>query len=145
MSHVSTYGKIANTPQALTALAAAAEAMGGTLTPSDTYRWYGVHVGDYPLPEGFTKADMGKCKYKISFPDCGYDIGVLPHPLRPDELVVIFDFWTGGKGLVAKVGKQAEKLLQMYGVHAAMQWAQSKGKAAHVTQLPNGTYQIEVQ
>jgi hypothetical protein len=33
-----------------------------------TYRWFGRSVGDYPLPEGFTAAELGTCHHACRFP-----------------------------------------------------------------------------
>jgi len=145
MSHVDVHSAIANTPQAVAALAAAAQALGGTLEQADKIRWFGRHVGDWPIPEGFTVSDIGKCKYKISFPGVSYDVGVIPHPQDPSKLCIYYDFYGPGRQLQRIVGKGAEKLMQQYGLHAALAWAKSKGKQASVMQLPNGYYQVEAQ
>jgi len=34
-----------------------------------SYRWYGEHVGDYPLPEGFEEHDLGRCDHVIRLTD----------------------------------------------------------------------------
>ena len=33
------------------------------------YNWYGEHVGDFALPEGFTEADLGRCDHAIRMND----------------------------------------------------------------------------
>lgn len=33
------------------------------------YNWYGTHVGDFALPEGFTEADLGRCDHAIRMND----------------------------------------------------------------------------
>ena len=76
-----------------------------------TYAWFGKHVGDYPIPEGFTVNDMGKCDHAIHIPGCNYEIGVV---MRPDgQVKLIWDFWSSG-GLVKALGTKAEKLKQAY-------------------------------
>ena len=42
-----------------------------------TFRWYGVRVGDYPLPEAFPAADRGTCGQAVRLPDNenAYDVG----------------------------------------------------------------------
>jgi hypothetical protein len=144
MSHVDSFGKIADTPQAVACLTAAAKSLGGVLTKSDTYNWYGTHVGDHPLPEGFAKEDMGKCIYKITFPGVHYEVGIARHPKRPGELVVIFDHYADGKKIQALIGKQAEKLLHAYGVNAAMLWARSRGLSPVVKKNADGSTLVEV-
>jgi len=47
-----------------------------------TFRWFGVHVGDYKVPDGFAVQDMGKCDHAIGLPGNGpskkaYEIGVV--------------------------------------------------------------------
>ena len=55
-----------------------------------TYKWFGKHVGDYPLPEGFTVDDMGKCSHAIKVPGAKYEIGVVK---KGKDWKVIYDFW----------------------------------------------------
>src|ERR1035437_5141802 len=65
-----------------------------------TYKWYGTHVGDYPLPAGFTKADMGKCDYAIRLKGNtqAYEVGVVKSKTG-SGYQMIWDFWAGGQGL----------------------------------------------
>lgn len=70
------------------------------------------HVGDYPLPLGFTVKDMGKCHHAVGFPGIAYEVGIIEvnklpadHPARlavdakgkrlyPDgAFVPMFDFY----------------------------------------------------
>ena len=55
-----------------------------------TYKWFGTHVGDYPLPTGFTKEDMGKCDHAIRVPGARYEIGVVQ---KDEKWQVIYDFY----------------------------------------------------
>jgi hypothetical protein len=66
MSHVTNIDiEISN----LTALESAIQEMGGTfLRDKKNYEWYGRHVGDFPLPPGFTKEMLGKCEHAIGLP-----------------------------------------------------------------------------
>lgn len=34
-----------------------------------TYNWYGEHIGDYPVPEGFAESDLGRCEHAIKLTD----------------------------------------------------------------------------
>jgi len=99
----------------LAALKEAGQRLGLELVQQSTYRWFGQHVGDYPLPEGFTKDDLGKCDYVLRIPNNkqAYEIGIVK---RKDGqgYQPLWDFWAGGYGLEAKVGKDAEKLIQEY-------------------------------
>lgn len=79
----------------------------------NTYKWYGTHVGDYPVPAGFQISDLGKCDHCISVKgnSKAYEIGVVE---RNGELLFLWDFWSGGFGLEKVIGKNAEKLVQAY-------------------------------
>lgn len=110
------------------------------------YNWWGHHVGDWPLPVGFKKADLGKCEHAISVvgnPDA-YEIGLARYPVGTKKKVkladgseqeidvggkfaMLFDFYQGGKGLMAKCGDNAEKLLQSYAVQVATKQARRQG------------------
>lgn len=75
-----------------------------------TYRWWGRHVGDYPIPEGFTKEDMGKCDHAISIPGAIYEIGIVN---RNGKVHLLWDFYRTG-GLQVVLGDKAGKLKQAY-------------------------------
>lgn len=50
----------------LDALAAALETLGCELRRDQrTYAWWGTSVGDYPLPAGMSKNDLGTCMHAI--------------------------------------------------------------------------------
>ena len=109
MSHVS---KIEMEIQSLHDLKLACKDMGLTFVKNQkTYAWYGRWVGDYPLPEGKTVEDLGKCDHAIQVPGCEYEIGVIKKPEGGYELV--WDFWRSG-GLENVLGKDAGKLKQAY-------------------------------
>lgn len=88
-----------------------------------TYAWYGKHVGDYPLPEGFSVSDMGKCDHAIRVPGAKYEVGVVE---RNQKYVLLWDFWEDG-GLEPALGKNAGRLKQAYGVEKATREARLKG------------------
>lgn len=67
------------------------------------YRWYGSHVGDYPLPDGFTVEDLGKCVHAIKVPGCDWEIG-LSVPRNGKGLRMLFDFWGPGQALSKALG-----------------------------------------
>lgn len=104
----------------LEALKKAAEDLGGQLVEAKTYRWFGRYVNDSPLPEGIAAEDLGKCDFKITFPDMprAYEIGVLQ---RGNELELLYDYWAGGYGMCDRVGLNVhepklgpQKLLEHY-------------------------------
>lgn len=137
MSHVE------NCTTILRNLAAARDAaaeLGGILSESATYNWFGEHMGDYPLPAGMTKEELGKCEYKIAFPGIRYEIGVkLMTPAMADAKIkagsmqekdrhkpgytLLYDFFGDsrqhdGQKLLAKCGKALGDLIQRYEHHA---------------------------
>jgi hypothetical protein len=79
------------------------------------YKWYGRHVGDYPIPAGFAKDDLGRCDHMISVTDnvMAYQIGVCQRK-DGDGYTLLWDFWAGGHGLQDAVGRGAHKLIQGY-------------------------------
>lgn len=81
-----------------------------------TYKWYGTHVGDYPLPAGITKNDLGKCEHAIGVKDASgstYEVGVVKAK-DGEGYTLLWDFWAGGHGLQEKVGNGCGKLLTGY-------------------------------
>lgn len=95
-----------------------------------SYKWYGRHVGDYPLPEGFTHKDLGKCDHAIGVPgnSRAYEIGVVK---KGDSYTMLWDFWQGGFGLQEKVGDGCGELVDQYAQEVAMkeasEFAQAQG------------------
>lgn len=135
MSHVS---KIDIKPTDLAALKLAAKRLGGELVEQKTYKWYGTSVGDYPLPEGFTAKDLGKCDFAIKFPDAKYEVGVVKRKDGKPGYELLWDFWSGGFGLEKAIGKDGNKLKQSYGVEAAKRAAMLKGWSCFEQKTPTG-------
>lgn len=77
-----------------------------------TYRWFGRFVGDY-REAGTDPKDMGKCDHAIGLPNNAhaYEIGVAK---QGDKYVLRYDFWSGGMGLEAVVGKKCSNLTEAY-------------------------------
>lgn len=126
MSHVA---QIELQVRDLEALKRAAKSLGLEFVENQrTYRWYGRSVGDYPLPEGFTVQDLGKCDHALRVPGNphAYEIGVVRSRTSPGW-VLLWDFWQGGYGLQELVGEGAHKLKQAYAVEAAKRAAQRAG------------------
>lgn len=140
MSHVSDIKlKVMN----LDLLRQAAEKLGLIMRSQETYRWYGRHVGDYPLPEGFTKEDLGKCTYALSVPgnDEAFEVGVVA---RPDgSYTLLWDFWNGGFGLEEAIGKDGEKLIEEYEALVFKQVAIEQGYEVSETVDSNGVRTLE--
>lgn len=137
MSHVA---QISMEIKDLDALAAACKDLGLELVRNQhTYKWYGYSVGDYPLPEGFTAEDLGKCDHAIRVPGnpSAYEIGVVRNRTG-NGYVLLWDFWQGGYGMQARVGDHGEKLKQGYTVHVASRYWQKKGFHTTTTQRTDG-------
>ena len=121
----------------LDALAQAAEKLGLQLRLGQkTYRWWGYSVGDYPLPEGMTTADLGKCQHAISLNETAYEIGVIEHA---GKFSLVWDFYGGGKGLEKVVGNGCKNLINEYTIMAAKNAALAQG---WMCQELNNTLQI---
>lgn len=103
-----------------------------------TYRWYGQHVGDYPIPAGFTAEDMGRCDHAIRVPGATYEIGVVK---RDDKHILLWDFWRSG-GLEQALGRNAGRLKQAYAVARVRQQAHLGKYRLRQQQTTNGTIQL---
>lgn len=126
----------------LNVLRSAAERLGCELVEAKTYKWYGRHVGDYPIPEGFKKEDLGKCDYVIRVKGAGpktYEVGVVK---KGKTLKFLWDFYAGGYGLVEKIGKGAGLLKQACGIEAAKKAAKRRGMKVKEKTLKDGQIQL---
>ena len=114
----------------LKALASAAKLLGMELRENQkTYRYWGHGVGDFPLPEGFTPKDLGKCDHALSVidkPDA-YEVGVCNRRDGRQGFTLLWDFYAGGKGLMEKIGKDGNKLKQSYAEIVAANALKKKG------------------
>ena len=127
MSHVSTIELEIND---LEALKKACVSLGFEFRENQKeYAWYGRHMGDYPIPEGMTKEDLGKCQHAIRVPGAKYEVGVISGQ-KPGTHQLIWDFWGSG-GLVPKIGKRAEVLKRAYAEHRVRR-AVSRQRGARV-------------
>jgi hypothetical protein len=113
----------------LDCLKKAAKALGMDLVKASKFKWFGQHVGDYPLPQGFTKEDMGKCDYvlRIKGNDHAYEVGVCKRRDGKPGYTLLWDFWRGGYGLEAAIGKDGGKLKQNYAVSVAKKQMAEQG------------------
>lgn len=102
-----------------------------------TYKWYGRHVGDYPMPEGLTEKDLGKCTHAIHLNKEAYEIGLLAQ--SDGSYRMLWDFWSGGYGLQNAVGKDCRDLIGDYTIEAArnaasaQQWLTEDNKDGSLT------------
>lgn len=142
MSHVA---KIAIEIRDLEALRAACTRIGCTLREGQrTYKWYGEHVGDYPLPEGFSVDDLGHCEHAIGVPGANYEVGVVRRRDGRPGYTLIWDFWHEGN-LEQKLGTNGQRLTQAYGIEAAKLIARRKGYAFTETTNPDGSVKLLVR
>ena len=88
-----------------------------------TYKWYGQFLEGYPLPEGFSKEDLGTCDHAVTVPGANYEIGVVK---REKKYILLWDFWSNG-GLKPKIGDKGGLLIQAYGVEKTKLEAKRKG------------------
>jgi hypothetical protein len=123
MSHVSDIKVVVDD---LDALAAAAARLGGELVLGQkTYAWWGRWVGDTPLPDGVSEADLGRCDHAIRFPGCTYEVGVTA--IGDGTYKLQFDYWSSG-GLAARLGgADAPRLVQAYGIERGIAQARALG------------------
>jgi len=123
--------------QDLGALQAACAVLGLEFKEGQTkFKWYGTHVGDYPIPTGFTKSDMGKCDHAIVVKgnSKAYQIGVVKRRDGQQGYMLMFDFYMGGHGLMQKVGPMCKKLLREYSKQVALKHARRRGYRVRETQ-----------
>ncbi len=93
------------------------------------YKWWGTSVGDYPIPAGFTAADLGKCDHaiRIKGDPSAYEIGVVPRRDGKAGYTLLMDFY-GQHHLMSLVGgESASKLKQEYAHAVAVKQARKAG------------------
>lgn len=143
MSHVTT---VAIQIRDLNALKAAAREQGCEfIEGKTTFEWYRQHVGDYPLPAGMTKEQMGKCDHVIHVPGVNYEIGVVKK--QDGTYTLAYDFYGGhgrhdGHKLLEKFGDGLKKLCQGYAIAKTTLEAKAKGWMVGKHTLPNGTVKL---
>lgn len=141
MSHVAT---IDLEVRDLDALGRAAERCGCELVRDvSTFKWYGRSVGDTPLPEGFTVADLGTCEHVVRVkggkPEA-YEVGVVRRRDGRPGYALMLDSWAGGHGLVKAVGGAGcEGLKQAYAVETAAAAARRQGFRVTETTAADGS------
>lgn len=78
-----------------------------------TFAWYGTHVGDYPVPDGYSVKDMGKCDHAIKVRGARYEVGVRARGSDPSKCELAWDDYSSG-GLVQAIGRNAGRLTMEY-------------------------------
>lgn len=145
MSHVAT---IDIEVRDMGALAEAAKRIGMELVPDQkTYRWYGRHVGDFPLPEGFAESDLGSCEHalRVLKPDGTpdkhiYEIGIVRRRDGKPGYTLLWDFIDSRLRKV--VGDECGLLKQAYALVVAKKAAMAKGFRVQEVPMPNGQVQL---
>lgn len=99
-----------------------------------TYAWYGSWVGNYPLPEGLTAEDLGKCDHAILVPGARYEIGVVR---RGGKYHLLWDPWHAG-GLEQVLGPNACRLKQAYARSRVLTEARRRGYMVQEKRTPQG-------
>jgi hypothetical protein len=125
----------------LAALSRAAIALGMDLkVGQSTYRWYGRHVGDYPLPAGFKASELGKCEHALTIPGNGhaYEVGIVRRKDRKPGYTLLWDFYAGGYGLQAKIGEDAVHLRDRYAAEVSAAEMRKKGFMANIIKTETG-------
>lgn len=110
-----------------------------------TYNWWGHHVGDYPLPEGFTKEEMGICEHAIKVPGAHWEIGVVKDKQNKDSYKLIYDFYGSEGGKIQKVcGNNLGELKKRYTVNAIKNKIKNKKASIKEEKLQNGKLKITI-
>ena len=107
------------------------------------YAWWGHSVGDYPIPAGFTAADLGKCDHVIRVPGVGYEIGVVKNK-NGKGYTLLYDFYGQGQGLLKKFGQGLTKLADAYSVEVLKAKAMAQGYLTNEVTAENGEITLTV-
>lgn len=135
----------------LDALELACKSLGLELIRGKTeYKWYGRHVGDYPLPAGFSKDELGKCEHAIrvssgtaSQNSNAYEVGVCKRKDGKPGYTLLWDFYAGGLGLEKAIGANAGKLKQNYSAQVACKQLRKQGMRVAMRQDEKGNIKIK--
>jgi hypothetical protein len=92
-----------------------------------TYKWYGRHVGDYPMPKGMKKEDLGKCDHAIGVPKTDWEIGLVKDK-KGEGYRLAYDFFgSQGAPLKAAVGPNGNTFRQSYAAAKATMECKARG------------------
>ena len=129
----------------LDCLAKAAKRIGLELVKDQKhYKWYGESVGDYPLPAGFTEADLGNCDHALRIPGDhdAYEIGVVKRKDGRPGFTLIWDFFAQEKTLIPRVGQDGGLLKQAYAREVARKQLIREGYRVTETTDEQGTVHL---
>jgi hypothetical protein len=93
---------------------------------------------------GIDPKTYGKCEHVIRIPgnDKAYEVGVIKNP-NGKGFRLVWDFWQGGYGLKAVIGKDGGLLKQSYSVMRAKKEMLRKGYRATTTKDAKGNMFLE--
>jgi hypothetical protein len=113
----------------LQALDQACAELGLERIEQDQYKWYGGRTASTELPAGFSAEDLGRCRFalRVKGNSAAYEIGVVESRQQAGAFELLADFWNGGQGLEAVVGKGATKLRQTYAVKVTEKQMRKQG------------------
>ncbi len=108
------------------------------------YKWWGSSVGDYPLPEGFTAEDLGKCDHaiRVKGDKHAYEVGVVRARNGKQGYVLHWDFFNNGYGMQAQVGENCKHLRQAYAVEVAKKAAKRQGMNVREQKQQDGSIRL---
>lgn len=136
----------------LAALGEACAALGLELVLGQkTYRWYGRSVGDFPLPAGFTAAELGHCEHAIRVPGskATYEVGVVSRRDANGQALpgftLLWDFWNRGYGMMDKVGAGCGLLRQQYAAAGVRKVLAKRFSRQKSEMLPNGVLRLTLE
>jgi hypothetical protein len=120
-----------------------------------TYGWWGTSVGDYPLPEGMTAEELGKCAHAIGIPGMAgangasllpsqcWEVGVVESKEKPGTYRLIYDFFgNNGKRLEKLAGARCAELRKFYNVEKAKRVATRHGYRVVERRVDGGAIQL---
>jgi hypothetical protein len=89
---------------------------------TNEYRWWGSHVGDYPVPKGMKKDELGKNaafvirvkgekrkQLTAKYHQEPYDLAIVEDPNNPGCYIPMYDFYGSGAGLDEVIGAPVVK------------------------------------
>ena len=108
-----------------------------------SYKWYGRWVGNVPVPEGFSKDEMGRCQHaiRVAGNERAYEVGVVQSRTGAGY-ELHFDPYHGGYGLMPLIGENAAKLRQMYATEVAKKQMRREGYQVSEKQGQDGKIRL---
>lgn len=143
---------IPDTPDSFAVLQRVARRLGLGLRQDNRYRWFGRWVNDYSAQNAamhrFDPKQFGKnAKFVLSLQgdSTAYELGLVPDPDNPGNLVPIYDFYgINGRALERVIGKEAGLFSQAWQIERAKLQAEQMGHKVKETRLKDGTIELTV-